>query len=82
MESESRLQWLREHVCDSLAVEPALFDKLVEDSAAVDLLTSFLDGVEPLPWHMMVGASAVLLHNAQLTIAGALGAHPVLFFGT
>lgn len=40
---DSRLEWLREHVCDSFAVEADLFNQLVNEDASQKLLRSFLD---------------------------------------
>lgn len=44
MASELRMQWLKQRVCAALDVDSLLFDQLLTDDSAVELLNSFVDG--------------------------------------
>lgn len=43
MQSDSRLQWIAEGVCQSLGVDQEAFDALLDDDTASNLLSSFLN---------------------------------------
>lgn len=44
MADADRLQWIKEKACKGLAVEPELFDDLLEADGAEATIVGFLDG--------------------------------------
>ena len=44
MQSDSRLQWIAESVCQSLGVELEAFNALLDDESSSNLLSLFLSG--------------------------------------
>lgn len=44
MQSDSRLEWIADSVCQSLGVGQEAFHALLDDEEASSLLTSFLSG--------------------------------------
>lgn len=44
---ENQVEWLREHVCGTLGLEPALFDKAAEREAGKSLLAQFFGAGAP-----------------------------------
>lgn len=52
MQSDSRLQWIAESVCQSLGVEPEAFDTLLNDEESSNLLSLFLSGEGTVCWQL------------------------------